>query len=293
MAAEGQPDAPATAEPTGVADSLVYVYAIVEAETAAHVQLAARAIPGLTLGEPLFPIAAGGLVAAASRVPSSTFQEEALNALASDLQRLAPYAVGHEAAVSALQRAAPALIPLTFGAVYHHPARVTQLLQEQADLLRDLLARVRDREEWGVKVFLTPATLRGAVDQSSPALRALDAEAQAAPPGRSYLLRKGRERLAQAEATRIAEAALLAILERLAAASVDLNRDTLPNGGSPAATETTEQLVLKVACLVDRTAVDAFQRVTADLAGTFAPSGFRLELTGPWAPYSFTRSAAR
>lgn len=209
---------------------LIYLYAVAEDATAAHRLLASRTVPGVAPHEPLFPLEAAGLVAAVSRVPAATFAEEPLNALLTDLSRLAPYAVRHEQAIQALVSAGSALIPTTFGSIFRAPERVVAMLTEQAAALRRSLDRVRGRQEWGLKVFAdTPRTLVAATAASAE-LRRLSDEIAASRPGRAYLLARQRERLLAGEAERLTAAALDAIMGRLAGVSTAARREELPPG---------------------------------------------------------------
>jgi hypothetical protein len=51
-------------------------------------------------------------------------------------------------------------------------------------------------------------------------------------------------------------------------------------------------LVLKVAFLVKTSHVADFRAVAAEQARDLAPRGLILDLTGPWAPYSFVGQQA-
>lgn len=262
--------------------ALLYLYGIVEAGTEGDRLLASRMVPGLEAGEPLFPIGVEGLVAAVSRVPGATFEEEPLNALLTDLPRLAPFAVQHEEAVRALLPAAPALVPMAFGMVYRGTERVEALLRERAGEFRELLARVRGRYEWGLKVYRETARWLAAADATSDELRRLAAAADQASPGRAYLLSKQRERLRAAEADRLAVEALDAIVGSLEPLSAVARQNTL-GAAAPGPT----QLVLSAAFLVDAVAAEVFRAATAELERTYAPQGLSVEVSGPWAPYSF------
>jgi len=264
------------------APALLYLYCVVEAGTAAERLLASGQVPGLEPGEALFPIEHLGLVAAVSRVPAATFHEEPLNALLADLARLTPYAVRHEEAIRAFMAAAPALVPMAFGTVYLDERRVRGLLRERAVELRALLGRLRGKQEWGLKVFRDTARLLEAADATSPELRQLAAEAAAAGPGRAYLLGKRRERVRATEAARLAGEALDDIGERLAALSDEAQSD--PDALDPSSRM---PLALKAAFLVAAERAAAFRAAAEELRDTYEPRGLSLELSGPWAPYSF------
>jgi hypothetical protein len=264
------------------ASALLYLYGVAEAGTEGERLLASRAVPGLDPGEPLFPIAVDELVAAVSWVPGATFEEEPLNALLADLPRLAALAVQHEEAVRALLPVAPALVPMAFGTVYRGPERVAALLRERAGEFHELLALVRGKYEWGLKVYRETARWLATADATSDALRRLATAAAQASPGRAYLLSKQRDRLRAAEADRLAAEALDAIVGALEPLSAAARRNAL-GAAEPAAT----QLVLSAAFLVGAAAAEAFRAATAELERTYAPQGLSVEVSGPWAPYSF------
>ncbi len=261
---------------------LLYLYCIVASGTEAHRLLERRGLPGMEPGEPLFPVEAGGLVAAVSRVPAASFQEESLNALLAELPRVAPLAVRHEQAISSLLPLAPVVVPVSLGAVYRSAESVAELLDRRGEELRGLLAALAGKQEWGVKVFRESWRLLEAAEASSQELQRLADEAAQSSPGRAYLLRKQRERLLAGEADRLARQWLDAMLQALQQASDSMRVDQLLDvpRGEPA-------LVLKAAFLVRADAVDAFRSVVASLEGQYAPVGLQLELNGPWAPYSF------
>ncbi|HEY7061220.1 MAG TPA: GvpL/GvpF family gas vesicle protein [Chloroflexota bacterium] len=270
------------AHPAGDDAALLYLYGIVEADSEAARLLARRAVRGLDPAEPLFPITVGDLMAAVSRVPAATFEEEPLNALVADLPRLAPLAVQHEETVRALLPAAPALVPMAFGAMYRGPARVEALLRERGDEFRALLGRVRGKYEWGLKVYRDAARWLASADEASDELRRLANEIARTSPGRAYLLGKQRERLRAAEADRLAAAALDEMLSRLEALSAASRRNPL-GAAQPGST----QLLLNAAFLVETAATERFRTAAAELERVYGLRGLSGELSGPWAPYSF------
>jgi hypothetical protein len=217
-----------------------------------------------------------------SRVPSANFHEMPLNALLADLPRLAPLAMRHDEAVQALLPGARALIPLAFGSIYLSQWGIVDVLRVRANEWRAMLERLRDAQEWGLKIFTDATVLRQAAEQTGDDLRRRAAEAAPASLGRTYLLRKQHEQLVATEARRLAGHALEDTVARLTAVSVAVQRDELPAGGPGPV-----QLAIKAAFLVRTDAVEAFRTVAAGLAATYTPWGIRVEVSGPWAAYSF------
>lgn len=286
MVANAEPPIPglaAESDSTEHGSHLLYLYCVVEADSDAHQRLKDGSVGGMEETEPLFAVEIEGLVAAVSRVPAVAFQEEALNEITSDLRRLAPYAIKHEEAISALTRVAPAIVPMAFGAVYRDTSRVAQMLREGADHFRSLLEQVRGKQEWGVKVFCDHGRLRQTAESTSEALRQSAAELAEAGPGRAYLLNKQRERLIASEAETLLNQILVRVFARLSAVSASARQDSLSAGPSNGAVD----LVLKAVFLVPTDRVDDFQRTVDELRAGVESSGVTVEVNGPWAPYSF------
>src|SRR5215211_2323555 len=135
-----KPETPTATTSAHAPRSLVYVYGVLAPGSTGAALVRSGRVPGIDENAPLFPVEAAGLVAAVSRVPADTFDEQPLNALVADLSRLAAHAVRHEQVVRTLSRSA--LVPMTFGAVYRSTTGVASLLEQRAEEFRSLLERL-------------------------------------------------------------------------------------------------------------------------------------------------------
>src|SRR5205823_4231322 len=144
-------------------------------------------------------------------------------------------------------------------------------------------------QEWGLRVTLNPAGLRAHAEAASERLQELARGAANAPPGRAYLLTKQRERLVASEAERLAGESLTAIYQQLAGLADATRQDDLP----PNQAAGVPRLVLKASFLVATAERERFGARAAELARTHAPGGLAVELSGPWAPYSFVGKPVR
>lgn len=262
---------------------LLYLYCVLKNDTGAKRLLDDRCVPGLQPHEPLFSIETSGLAGAVSRVPAATFQSESLDALMKDLPRLAPIALGHDEAIRALLPHTPALVPMALGAVYASPQGIIELLRGRAEELHHLLARLEDKQEWGLKVFKDSAILAEAAAANSDQHRGLAVKAAEASPGRAYLIRKQQERLLVKESARLITQWLDEIVKRLSTMSAAVSIDQLP----PVQAGDSRPLALKAAFLVEVDRIETFRSVAGELGHTYESLGLRVEVNGPWAPYSF------
>lgn len=242
-----------------------YLYAVGDATLAEAGEL--EALRGVD-GAPVLAVTEGRLAAAVSPVSPDRFSEESLPKAMEDLRWLEDIARAHHGVVDALAGTRP-VAPVRLATVYLREDNVRALLAARADELHAVLARLRGHAEWGVKAFAAPPT-----ETPEPT------DGGGHGPGASYLLRRRAERDRAARehqlAAHTAERAHLE-LDRFAAAS----RRYPPQ--DPRLTGRRDAMLLNAAYLVPNRSTDALWRLVERWHGPH----LRLELTGPWAAYSF------
>jgi hypothetical protein len=221
-----------------------------------------------------------GMTALASSVPLTEFGAEPLKRNLNDVQWLERTARAHQGVVSRAL-AAGTTVPLRLCTVCSDDAGVREMLDREHDSLAAALARLAGREEWGVKLIGDPREVRDAARQ-----RASRGNDLAASPGsgRAHLDRVRRDRVAREEVQRIARNAAQAVHRELrsqAAAARALRAPPRELSGESGA------LVLNGAYLVDRDRAAEFRALATELGERQRAHGMRLEITGPWPPYSF------
>jgi Gas vesicle synthesis protein GvpL/GvpF. len=259
----------------------LYVYAIGESERLAP--LIKEDLPDAIESDARIEmIVASGLGAIVSAVPIADYGEDALEERLGDASWAAVRVMRHEQVVEHFARRA-SIIPLRFGTIYLRRDRIEQMLEENRAEFLSIIERLREREEWGVNVYVTRATLMEAVTTISPRLREFAEQAAAASPGQAYLLKKKIEALRADESRVEIKRATSAIERELALFSEGASRLRVMKD------ETAEQgeVAAKLAFLVPRARFDEFRAAAEKMAEKYAASGFKLELTGPWPVYNF------
>lgn len=252
------------------AGEMSYVYAVGRAGPALD-GLAAR-LPGVD-GRPLRPVGGGGLCALVSPVPADTFSERGLTAQMEDLDRLEAVARAHHAVVDAAF-AETSVLPMRLATVYLDDTRVADMLVRQRSEFQELLGRLEGHVELGVKVYADPRTATA----TAPAT----ATPSGGGAGRAYLRQRQAQQRDSQDVYRAASdlAARAARLAEGVAASRAVHR---PQQGQLAARAGVN--VANEAYLVPREHTAQLHRDLSALAEG-AP-GVSIEVTGPWAPYSF------
>ncbi|ROQ27064.1 gas vesicle protein GvpL/GvpF [Streptomyces sp. PanSC19] len=257
-------------EPLDAGEEMSYVYALGRGDEPALRDAVAR-LAGVD-GRALRLVESAGLAAVVSSVPSGAFGEQGLRAQLEDMTRLEAIARAHHAVVDAAF-AGTTVLPMRLATVYLDDARVAGMLAARRDRFLELLARLDGHVELGVKVYADV----GAVTPPKT-----EAVAVAESPGRAYLQR----RRAQRRGTRDLYRAAAGVAEEAVRVAEGLSRARVVHrpqqgGLAPARGEN----LANEAYLVPTGDVGRF--TTALDATARAAPGVRVEVTGPWAPYSF------
>lgn len=209
------------------------------------------------------------LVAVVSPVPLTEFDEAALRTKLEWLPWLEATARAHHAVVDAVATSSVTL-PLRLATVYRGDERVTEVLRQSYRRFHAALDRLAGRVELGVKAYTDPQAMAPATVPS------------ASSPGRDYLRRRRAQHRAHDHAWQRAAASAERVDATLAGLAVDSRRRPPQR---PQLSGARGENVLNAAYLVDAGRTDEFAAVARCLDAE-AP-GTRIELTGPWAPYSF------
>ena len=249
-------------------DTIAYVYAVVRG---ADEQVVAG-IAGVG-GTRVRLVGAGDLQAVVSDVDRAEFEAHALDEHLEDLTWLTLTARAHHHVVDAVGRS-EVVAPLSLATVYFDDDRVREVLDVHHDAFTGVLDRLRGRAEWGVKAWLRPGA-----PKAGPAA--------AKPRSGADYLRSRRDALRSTEADDDEIRAEADALHGAVAELADEERRLRIQDATLAGT--TDRMVLNGAYLVPATSAVALTR----LVDSFAEHPrMRVELTGPWVPYSFAQAGA-
>jgi hypothetical protein len=259
--------------------ALRYVYAVCRPfRSALQAQLSGVA------GAPPKQLTHHGLVAVVSSVPEADFAEEALRAHLEDLDWLTVTARAHQQVIDALTVVTTPL-PLRLATVFRDDSGVRTMMEAREEDFRRVLDRLEGRVEWGVKVYVERAPTEAA-EPAEPA--------EPGPPehragsGRDYLRRRRMQTRAHEDVWQRATEFAGRLHETLSAFAED-SRLHAPQ--SAVLSGASGQNVLNAAYLVPRADSEEFVELV-DREKDDVP-GIRVELTGPWAAYSFTGEFAQ
>lgn len=214
-------------------------------------------------GEPVRTVTEADLSAVVGSVDAAAFGEKSLASLLADPANIETIGRAHNDVVVGVASDAP-VVPLRLATIYPDDMTIRALLAERHTELAVLLQSFRGTQEWGVKVHMEPGAGRNAHDRDDPGAAAPLSEQDGLP------VRGPRWQQAETCAEEIDRA-----LGGIAVATRRHPAPYPPEGW----------MVLNGVYLLDTERADEFSGVARKLTGEH--TGLRVDITGPWPPYSF------
>ncbi|HVX30729.1 MAG TPA: GvpL/GvpF family gas vesicle protein [Nitrolancea sp.] len=224
----------------------------------------------------------GELVAVVRSVALADFEPDILRERLSDLTALETMARAHNAVIAAIHEQQP-ILPAKFGSVYASLDELGASLDDAQTQFLDALRRLDGCDEWAIHLYADQSLIAQRVVDDDPELQRLRAEIEAASPGRAYFLqRKLTGAISAAVENKLLERErdMIEWLRPLTRGVV--SQTAAVSGGK---TQGDEVEIMRAALLIDRTRRDDLLRALQARIG--GEAGLRLEIGGPWPPYSF------
>ena len=166
------------------------------------------------------------------------------------------------------------VIPMSFGTVFKTRDDIVELLRGAYDAFRDVLEKMQDKVEFGLKVLWDRDVMVREIENDDEDIRRLKNEI-AAVPGSTYFARMQYGRQIEAALQGRSEQYVADIFAQLRDVSVAA-RANKPIG---------EKMIMNAAFLVSRDKETAFDGKVKEVGALYEKLNFRY--TGPWPPYNF------
>jgi len=166
------------------------------------------------------------------------------------------------------------VIPMSFGTVFKTREDIVELLRSAAEAFRDVLNKMQNKLEFGLKVLW----------DRDQAVREVEAEDEDISRLKKEISgQKGPTYFARMQYGRLVDAALHARSERYVAAVLDELRDV--SVASRINKPIGDKMIMNAAFLISRDQEQAFDAKVKSVASRFDKLTFKY--TGPWPPYNF------
>jgi hypothetical protein len=166
------------------------------------------------------------------------------------------------------------VIPMSFGTVFKTDDDIMELLRSAYDAFSDVLSKMRDKFEFGLKVLWDRDQIMGEIEQEDEDIRRLKSEISS-QKGSTYFARMQYGRLIDAALQSRSERYVAEIFDALRSVSV-ASRSNKPIG---------DRMIMNAAFLVSREMEQAFDSRVKEIGQQYERLTFKY--TGPWPPYNF------
>jgi hypothetical protein len=254
-----------------------YLYCLAHARRAPRLGRAPRGLPHTG---PLRLLDAGqGFWLVAAAAPLARYGSAPIEQSLGDLRWVSACAMAHDAVVEHVARQGT-VVPMKLFTLFASDDRALDHIRRARRRLDRLVARVADRQEWGVRLTLDEAHARRRLADRAPRSRADGVS------GTGFLLRKKQVQDAARRLVTEARAEAEGIFASLSRRADAARRQTPPADGGP------RRVLLDAAFLVPVRRAASFRAAVKALGRRLDGPSLQLTLTGPWPPYTFVAEPA-
>lgn len=167
------------------------------------------------------------------------------------------------------------VIPMSFGTVFKRTDDVIEFLKGTTDALMDVLQKMRDKIELGLKVNWDREAIIREIEQENEEIRRLKEEINRASSSTYF---------ARMQLGRLVEQAITVQADQFVSEVYDHLRDTAvaSRAGKPIG----DKMIMNAAFLVEREKANEFDSRVQDIARKYEGK-LAFRYTGPWPPYNF------
>jgi len=253
---------------------LIYVYCLLNTQPVLHETMKIRSLKSIVIGD--FNVIV-------KYVSSREFSEENFKRNLSDIEWLEKNAREHVEVINLLMDQNTA-IPFKFGTIFNTEDSLIKFITDYSDSLFENFHHIEAREEWSVKIYCDRKSLSQQIDELSEDTASLEKQIMASSPGKAFLLRRKKSELVENEMDRICKSYGQNYYDEFRKLSVSTNLNNLLPKEFTGREDT---MILNAAFLVNKTKVNDFRNTVDTLRIKDGNSGFFIETTGPWPPFSF------
>ena len=168
------------------------------------------------------------------------------------------------------------VIPMSFGTVFRSEEDVSELLRSTYQAFSDVLDKMRDKIEFGLKVLWDREKVIDTIEQENEEIRRLKHEIDRNASSSTYFARMQLGRLVDSALEEMGSRYVADVHDTLKAAAV-ASRSNKPIG---------DRMIMNAAFLVERAREKAFDDRVKEISRKYEDL-LTFKYTGPWPPYNF------
>jgi hypothetical protein len=168
------------------------------------------------------------------------------------------------------------VLPMAFGALFRTEEDIIELMRGTHDALRDVLAKMEGKVEFGLKVNWDRERVIAELEQENEEIRNLKEQITSRTTGSTYFARMQLGRLVETALTEQTDGYVREVYSVLRDTAV-ASRSNKPIG---------DKMIMNAAFLVERERESEFDQKVKEIAAKYEGK-LSFKYTGPWPPYNF------
>jgi len=230
------------------------------------------------------------LEAVVSKVSIEEFSSEEIQKKAQeDLSWIKEKALAHERVIEEAMRKDDevlSLIPMRFGTIFKEKERLEETLNKDYPKIREVLDKIRGKQEWSVKVYLKDREkFEQVIKEKNETIKEKEKEIASLPEGMAFFMEEELKEVVSKEVDKELNNIVEGLFESLGKQAVVSTKN------KPLENELTgrqEPMILNAAYLISEEKIKDFKKAAEALNQQIQTNGFCLEYSGPWPAYNFT-----
>ena len=264
----------------------LYLYCLREKSESSQI-LSAKGIDGK---EEVFIIPYQGLEAVVSKVSLEEFASEEIKIKAQeDLNWIKEKALAHERIIEEAMREndkALSLIPMRFGTLFKEKVSLEQTLNKDYTKIREVLERIRGKQEWSVKVYLKDRRkFEQVIKEKNETIKEMERKIVDLPEGMAFFMEEELKEVIYEELDKALNNIVEGLFEYFKKQSIASVKNKILE---KELTGRQEPMVFNVAYLISEEKIEDFNKDAQRLNQEIQANGFCLEYSGPWPAYNFS-----
>jgi len=178
------------------------------------------------------------------------------------------------------------ILPMSFCTIFQKEENLRSLLNEQYDVILEKLNRLKEKQEWNVKIYSNSEQAFSYVIKNNPSVLELRENINTMPKGKQFIMKKKLNQLICDEVEKEQSLRWQQVEQKLK--SYFEGAKLRKNWGKEI-TERQDEMIVNCDFLIYKHKSELFLNKIQDLEREFAEAGCTFQVSGPWPPYHFSK----
>jgi hypothetical protein len=225
------------------------------------------------------------LAAVITPVNPLNFSQQQIDLQLKDPDWLKEKAFHHHKCISAIHSQLT-ILPMSFCTIFQKEENLISLLNEQYEVILQKLIKLKEKQEWNIKIYCNSEQAFSYVVNHNPAVLELRENIATMPKGKQFIMKKKLNQLITAELESEQSQWWHQIEQKL---KLIFAESKLRKIWGREVTERKDDMIVNCDFLIDKRKSEQFLTKIQELEQEFSVLGCTFQVSGPWPPYHFSK----